>query len=66
MPHSPSIPKITQTKKSPSPRAHALALEDVRERERIQSNKRRGYKSTMLTRGMLSPANIQKTKLLGL
>lgn len=66
MPTGPSRPRIpAQTQVSPSPRPQAAALESVREAERQQRGKRRGFSSTILTRGGLGQAQTQKNVALG-
>lgn len=66
MPSSPSRPRIPAvTQPSPSPRPQAAALESVREAERQERSKRRGFSSTILTRGGLGQARTQKNVALG-
>lgn len=48
-----------------SPRPQAVALESVKESERIKLRKRSGYMSTVLTKGGLGTATTQKQKVLG-
>lgn len=51
---------------SPPPRARAVSLERLKKDERKQAARRRGYASTIMTRGnLLGPAQTQKTKVLG-
>lgn len=48
-----------------SPRPQAVALESVKQRMREEAKKRRGFMSTVLTRGGLGSAQTQKAKVLG-
>lgn len=61
---SPSVPKV-QPRPSPTPRLVGAELESVRESEREMLRKRRGYQSTIMTRGGLGELRTQKTKALG-
>ena len=66
MPTKPSIPKPTSPRREPPvPRQHGLDLERVRENERLAMRKRRGFMSTMLTRGGVGMASTEKSKVLG-
>lgn len=70
MPTGPSRPRIPMQpvaeQPSPPPRPSSVALESVRERERVEASKRKGYMSTMATRqGGLGVLNIEKTRAFG-
>lgn len=66
MPTGPSRPRFpAQTQPSPPPRPQAAALESVREAERRAIKKRRGFRSTILTRGGLGVAQTEKKTALG-
>ena len=64
MPTGPSRPRIPIPKPT-SPRPREAILEGVKEEERKQIKRRRGYASTIMTRGMLGTAQTQKAKALG-
>lgn len=65
MPSSPSPPRLP-AKQDPPPRVSSVALESVRERERLSMSKRKGFMSTMATRpGGLGQLNIEKQRALG-
>ena len=60
-PSKPHIPK----QEVPSPRPREALLEGVREEERKQIKRRRGYSSSVMTRGGLGVAQTQKATALG-
>lgn len=62
--HSPSAPKLPK-RQSPAPRLVGAELESVRESEREMLRKRKGYQSTIMTRGGLGEARTQKATALG-
>jgi len=62
--HSPSVPKV-QPRPSPSPRLVGAELESVRESEREMLRKRKGFQSTILTRGGLGRLETQKARTTG-
>jgi hypothetical protein len=64
MPTGPSTPRFEPQKKTIPPKPRALALEEERQIIRQQSQKRKGYASTVLTEGMsLGEADIRKGKV---
>ena len=64
MPKAPSRPKIpARIQTSPAPQA--AALESIRESGRQERSRRRGFSSTILTRGGLGQAQIRKKTALG-
>jgi len=67
MPRSPKIPKPIpqQAAIPPSPKPREAMLEDVREEERKQYKRRRGYSNTVMTRGGLGVAQTQRARALG-
>ena len=65
MPSSPSPPRLPK-RQDPPPRPSSIALESIRERERLSMGKRKGFMSTMATRPSgLGQLNIEKQKVLG-
>ncbi len=69
MPTGPSkphfAPPVIAERPSPPPRARAVSLEPLREQERQEAAKRRGFASTVMTRGGLGAAQTEKTRVLG-
>ncbi len=69
MPTGPSKPDPYRPPKaerqSPPPRARAVSLEPLRERERQEGARRKGYSSTVMSRGKLGVAQTEKAKVLG-
>ena len=64
MPKSPSVPKLPPRKAVSQP-AKTAVLESVKDEERKSYKRRRGYMSTVMTRGGLGAAQTQKAKVLG-
>ena len=62
--NSPSMPKVSP-RPSPSPRMVGVELESVRESERQMLRKRKGFQSTILTRGGTGRLETQKARSLG-
>ena len=67
MPTGPSRPIFAAqlAAQRPSPRPRDVSLEPLKEDERRQAGRRRGYTSTIITRGGLGVAQTDKAKALG-
>ena len=60
---APYIPPIQQPR--PAPRPREVSLEPLKEDERRQAARKRGYASTIITRGGLGVAQTDKARALG-
>jgi len=67
MPTGPSRPSFAPPvqQRRPPPRPREVSLEPLKEDERRQAAKRRGYASTIITRGGLGIAQTDKTRAFG-
>lgn len=63
-PSAPALaPPMIMQRKPPTPRS--ISLEKVKEEERRELRKKKGYMSTIITRGGLGEARVAKKKALG-
>lgn len=63
--HRPSAPRLPAATVPASPRPREVELEAIKERERKLMGRRKGYMSTIMTRGGVGTARTQKAKVLG-